>query len=113
MWAATGDIRLKQRAAYMVQELAAVQRAHGDGYLCALEGGRKAFAALARGDIRSAAFDLNGEWSPWYTLHKMYARLRDAYRYTGNATALAVETKFAGWAESVLSGPGPAQDQAI
>ncbi|PYP60624.1 MAG: hypothetical protein DMD44_01745 [Gemmatimonadetes bacterium] len=111
MWAATGDARLKQRAAYMVQELAAVQRAHGDGYLCALEGGRKAFAALARGEIRSAAFDLNGEWSPWYTLHKMYAGLRDAYRYTGNGTALAVEIKFAAWAERVLSGLDDAQIQ--
>ncbi|PYP48860.1 MAG: hypothetical protein DMD45_16845, partial [Gemmatimonadetes bacterium] len=111
MWAATGDARLKQRATYIVQELAAVQRAHGDGYLCALEGGRKAFAALARGEIRSAAFDLNGEWSPWYTLHKMYAGLRDAYRHTGNGTALAVEIKFAAWAERVLSGLDDAQIQ--
>jgi len=111
MWAATGDARFKQRATYIVQELAAVQRAHGDGYLCALEGGRKAFAALARGEIRSAAFDLNGEWSPWYTLHKMFAGLRDAYRYTGNATALAVEIKFAAWAERVLSGLDDAQIQ--
>ncbi len=111
MWAATGDARFKQRAAYIVRELAAVQHAHGDGYLSALEGGRKAFAALARGEIRSAAFDLNGEWSPWYTLHKMYAGLRDAYRYTGNATALAVEIKFAAWAERVLSGLDDAQIQ--
>jgi len=111
MWAATGDARFKQRAAYIVRELAAVQHAHGDGYLSALEGGRKAFAALARGEIRSAAFDLNGEWSPWYTLHKMYAGLRDAYRHTGNATALAVEIKFAAWAERVLSGLDDAQIQ--
>jgi hypothetical protein len=33
---------------------------------------------LSKGTIRSAAFDLNGEWSPWYTLHKTYAGLRDA-----------------------------------
>src|SRR5437763_1927318 len=111
MWAATGDARFKQRAAYIVRELAAVQHAHGDGYLSALEGGRKAFAALARGEIRSAAFDLSGEWSPWYTLHKMYAGLRDAYRHTGNATALAVEIKFAAWAERVLSGLDDAQIQ--
>ena len=111
MWAATGDVRLKQRAAYIVAELKAVQDAHGDGYLCALEGGRTAFAALARGEIRSAAFDLNGEWSPWYTLHKLYAGLRDAYRHAGNGTALAVEIKFAAWAERVLSGLDDAQIQ--
>src|SRR5439155_382286 len=80
------------------------QDAHGDGYLSALKGGRRAFGELARGEIRSAAFDLNGEWSPWYTLHKTYAGLRDAYRHTGNRTALAVEIKFAAWAERILSG---------
>ena len=67
MWAATGDERFKQRADYIVEELKQVQDKHGDGYLSALEGGRAAFGALAQGDIRSAAFDLNGEWSPWYS----------------------------------------------
>ncbi len=104
MWAATGDRRFKDRADYIVQELKVVQDKHGDGYLCALKGGRDCFNALARGEIRSAAFDLNGEWSPWYTLHKTFAGLRDAYRYTGNRTALDVETKFAAWAERILAG---------
>ena len=100
MWAATGDTRFRERADYIVGELKAVQDKHGDGYLSALEGGRRAFDALAKGEIRSAAFDLNGEWSPWYTLHKTYAGLRDAYRFAGNRTALAVETRFAAWAGS-------------
>src|SRR3989440_257050 len=64
MWAATGDARFKERVDYIVRELKTVQDAHGDGYLSALAGGRKAFGDLARGEIRSAAFDLNGEWSP-------------------------------------------------
>ena len=103
MYAATGDIRFKDRAAYLVRELAAVQAKQGDGYLGALEGGREAFALLSRGEIHSAAFDLNGLWSPWYTLHKTFAGLRDAHRYTGNRTALDVEVRFAGWAERVLT----------
>ncbi len=103
MWAATSDEHFKQRADYIVEELKQVQDRHGDGYLSALEGGRDAFGQLARGEIRSASFDLNGEWSPWYTLHKTYAGLRDAYRYTGNRTALDVEIKFAEWAEDILS----------
>jgi len=111
MWAATGDRRFKDRADYVVAELKQVQDKHGDGYLSALEGGRRAFGDLARGEIRSAAFDLNGEWSPWYTLHKTYAGLRDAYRHTGNQTALDVETKFAAWAEKILSGLNDAQLQ--
>lgn len=103
MWAATGDGQFKQRAAYIVDELKAVQDRHGDGYLSALEGGRRAFGALARGEIRSASFDLNGEWSPWYTLHKTFAGLRDAYRFTANRTALEVESRFAAWAEGILT----------
>jgi DUF1680 family protein len=109
MYAATGDERFKERADYLVGEMKAVQDAHGDGYLVALEGGRECFARLARGEIESASFDLNGEWAPWYTLHKTFAGLRDAYRHTGNRTALEVETAFAGWAEGVLSGLSEAQ----
>lgn len=81
-----------------------VQDKQGDGFLCALQGGRACFNALAKGEIRAAAFDLNGQWSPWYTLHKTFAGLRDAYRYTGNRTALNVEAKFAGWTAHTLSG---------
>ncbi len=111
MWAATGEPEFKARADYIVAELKEVQDAHGDGYLVALEGGRRCFDELARGEIRSAAFDLNGEWSPWYTLHKTYAGLRDAYRYAGNRTALNVEIAFAAWAERILAGLDDAQIQ--
>jgi DUF1680 family protein len=103
MYTATGDARFRDRSNYLVGELKEVQDKHGDGYLSALEGAREAFAALNRGEIRSAAFDLNGLWSPWYTLHKTFAGLRDAYRHTGNATALQIETAFAGWVERVLA----------
>src|SRR5215831_6190650 len=111
MYLATGDPRFKARADYLVRELKEVQDKHGDGYLSALEGGREAFAALSKGEIRSAAFDLNGLWSPWYTLHKTFAGLRDAYRYTGNRTALAMEIKYAAWAERVLAPLSEAQVQ--
>lgn len=104
MWAATGDARFKERADYIVKELKEVQDKHGDGYLSALEGGRECFNAVAAGNIRSGSFDLNGLWSPWYTLHKTYAGLRDAYRYTGNKTALEVEIRFAAWAEGITCG---------
>lgn len=73
MYAATGDPRFKERADYIVKELKEVQDKNGDGYLGALEGGRRCFEALARGEIKAASFDLNGEWSPWYTLHKTFA----------------------------------------
>jgi uncharacterized protein len=110
MYLATGDAQFKARADYLVAGLKEVQDKNGDGYLCALENGRKAFAELHDGVIRSAPFDLNGLWSPWYTLHKTFAGLRDAYRHAGNATALDVETKFATWADGIL---GPLNDTQL
>ncbi|HYT65333.1 MAG TPA: beta-L-arabinofuranosidase domain-containing protein, partial [Vicinamibacterales bacterium] len=113
MWAATGDPHFKQRADYIVDELKIVQDAHKNGYLGAIMNGEDAFNELAKGNIRSGGFDLNGLWSPWYTLHKTYAGLRDAYRYTGNRKALDVEIKYAEWAESLLSKLDDAQTQKM
>ncbi len=108
MYAGTGDPRFKERADYIVKELKEVQDKRGTGYLGALTDsngtdGAVLFEQIATGDIRSSSFDLNGMWSPWYTLHKTFAGLRDAYRYTGNCTALELEIKFAEWAERILS----------
>ncbi len=103
MYQATGDARFKERADYLVAGLKEVQDKNGNGYLVALENGRKAFGELHDGIIHSQPFDLNGLWSPWYTVHKTFAGLRDAYRHTGNRTALDVETKFAAWAEGILA----------
>jgi uncharacterized protein len=103
MWAATGDARFKQRADYIVSELKVVQDKNGDGFAGALQGVHECFSEASKGNIRSANFDLNGLWSPWYTLHKTYAGLRDAYRHTGNQTALDIEVKFAEWASAFLT----------
>lgn len=113
MWSATGDSRFKERADYIVSQLKEVQDATGNGYLGALADGQERFAEVARGDIRSGGFDLNGLWSPWYVLHKDYAGLRDAYRLTGNKLALELEVKFAAWAEGVLSKLDDAQTQRM
>ena len=118
-YAVTRDKRFKDRADYLVREMREVQEARGDGYLGAIgtaaqgttpsRDGRAVFGDVAKGDIRSAAFDLNGMWSPWYTLHKTFAGLRDAYRHTGNRAALAIEVKFAAWAETVFRPLGDEQ----
>jgi uncharacterized protein len=113
MWAGTGDVRFKERADYIVKELKEVQTANGNGYLGALEGGQERFNEVAQGNIRSGGFDLNGLWSPWYVLHKVYAGLRDAYRFTGNRDALELEVGFAGWAEGILSKLTQAQVQKM
>jgi DUF1680 family protein len=116
----TGDPAFKKRADYLVAEMKEVQDKRGDGYLGAImtneqgttpaKDGHEVFKEVAKGDIRSGAFDLNGLWSPWYTLHKTFAGLRDAYRLTGNKMALEVETRFAKWAEGVLA---PLSDEQL
>lgn len=113
MYAATGDARFKERVDYIVREFKEVQDKHGDGYLGALANGKEQMIEVSKGNIRSASFDLNGLWSPWYVLHKTYAGLRDAYRYTGNRTALELEIKFAAWAESIMSKLDDAQTQKM
>ena len=114
-WAASGDARFRDRANYIVNELKLIQDAQGDGYLGALMDrnrvdGKILFQQLSQGIIRSGGFDLNGMWSPWYVEHKIFAGLRDAYRYTENRTALDVEIKFATWAEAILA---PLSDEQI
>ena len=113
MWAATGDERFKQRADYIVKELKEVQAKFGDGFLNAQEGARECFDAVARGNIRTGGFDLNGLWVPWYVQHKTLAGLRDAYRYTANKTALEIEIKNAEWIEKILAGLTEAQNQLM
>jgi len=113
MYAATGDQRFKDRVDYIVNEMKEVQDKNGDGFLSALEGVRDKFAEVSAGNIRSSFFDLNGLWSPWYTLHKTYAGLRDAYRYAGNRTALELEIKYAAWAEAILLKMNPDQIQRM
>src|SRR5262252_1688724 len=113
MYAATGDARFKQRADYIVNELKIVQDKQGDGYVFALLNGKKNFEDVSNGDIRSSGFDLNGMWSPWYVLHKTCAGLRDAYRYTGNRTALDIEIRAAQWAETILDRMSDAQTQKM
>ena len=55
MYQATGDERFKQRADYLVAGLKEVQDTNGDGYLVALDNGRKAFGELHDGDHPLAA----------------------------------------------------------
>jgi hypothetical protein len=118
MYAATGDERFKQRAEYLVSELKVVQDRQGDGYIGAQADkdgvdGKVRFQELSRGIIRSGGFDLNGLWSPWYVVHKIFAGLRDAYRFTGNRAALDVEIKYAAWVESIVSKLDDGQTQRM
>ena len=100
MWAATGDADMKQRLDYMVNELAACQRANGNGYVGAVPGGRQLWEQIAAGQM-AIANGLNGAWVPWYNLHKTFAGLRHAWLIAGNSTARDVLVRLADWCDTL------------
>ncbi len=111
MFQTTGDSRFLERVNYTIDQLKMLQDADGDGYIGAFPNGKKVFEEeVARGNIRSAGFDLNGIWAPFYTQHKVLSGLRDAYRLCGNQTALEVEKRFADWIGTIVT---PLNDEQV
>jgi DUF1680 family protein len=104
MYRSTGDTQFLDRVNYIVDELKFLQDKDGDGYIGAMPDGKRVFEEeVAKGNIRSAGFDLNGIWAPFYTQHKIMAGLRDAYRLCGNKTALEIEKQFADWIGTIVN----------
>jgi uncharacterized protein len=113
MVAATGDAELGRRLAYMVDELAACQRAHGNGYVGPIPDGKTFWADVAAGRIRADNFSVNSRWVPWYNLHKLYAGLRDAWLIAGHAPAREVLIGLADWCDRLVAGLSDEQLQAM
>ena len=113
MYAVTGDERLRDRVDYIVDELALCQAEHGDGYVAAIPGGKESLLKAGRGQIDARAFDLNGIWVPWYTLHKELAGLRDAYLYCDSDKAREVAKKLADWSDRTTSDMSDAEWQKM
>ncbi|SDF73676.1 glycoside hydrolase family 127 protein [Terriglobus roseus] len=90
MYGATRDERFKQRADYIVNELRDCQVAGETGLVSAFPEGNGLMATVLSGKKYTGV--------PWYTLHKVYAGLRDARVYTDNPVALEVLIKFCDWA---------------
>jgi DUF1680 family protein len=110
MYLTTGNTEFLNRANYIVSELKACQDADVTGYIGAFPDGKRILEEeVAKGNIRSKGFDLNGIWVPYYTQHKVMAGLRDAYRMCGNTTALSVSEKFADWLYTVVDDLSPDQ----
>jgi len=103
MVASTGDNRFKVKVDYVVDELDKCQQARKTGYIGAIPKEDSIFWKLQYGIIKSSGFDLNGGWSPWYTVHKVMAGLTDAYMYADSQKALFIVLKMADWTESILN----------
>jgi uncharacterized protein len=102
MFASTGDTQFKGKVDFVVAELDKCQIARKSGYVGAIPNEDSIFWKVQLGIIKSSGFDLNGGWSPWYTVHKVMAGLADAYLYASNQKALDLVLKMADWAESIL-----------
>lgn len=92
MYAATGSELFKQKGDSLVNGLAEVQTALGNGYLSAYP------EELINRNIRGTSV-----WAPWYTLHKLFSGLIDQYLYSDNQKALEVVIRMADWAYHKLN----------
>ena len=97
-YATSKDVRYKKVIDRIVGELAECQDHRKDGYIGAIPNGDHLWSEVKLGHIRTGGFDLNGYWSPWYTCHKIFAGLMDAYTLTGSKRALVIAERFGDWA---------------
>lgn len=118
---ATGDEELKRRLLYIVDELDAVQNAHGDGYALAVKDGRKVFAEIASGKINVkinpkteyCAF-INGRFEPIYTMNKILLGLWRIYLATDSEKAKRVFLRLSDWfGNSIVEKLNDAQLQKV
>jgi len=84
VYAQTGDAALKQKADFIVSELARCQEINGGEWVGSIP--EKYMYLMANG---------RPMWSPQYTLHKTLMGLYDMYAVGGNEQALTILDKFA------------------
>ncbi len=113
MYASTGDQRFKANVDFIVGELAICQQARKTGYVGGIPNEDSIFGKLLRGEIKTSGFDMNGGWSPWYTVHKVMAGLVDAYLYCNNQQALTVVIKMADWTGYIIKNLNQVQMQKM
>ncbi|MGR6329439.1 beta-L-arabinofuranosidase domain-containing protein [Sphingomonas sp. XXL09] len=86
----TRDARFRARIEHVAAELAACQATSGSGLVCAFPKGPALVAAHLRGEPITGV--------PWYTLHKVFAGLRDSAVLADSETSRAVLLRLADWA---------------
>jgi len=100
-YAATGDVRFREKIDYMVNALAECQEAFAaggkvhDGFLSAYD--EEQF------DLLEKLTRYPEIWAPYYTLDKIMSGLYDCHTLAGNAQALAIESKMGDWVYARLS----------
>lgn len=111
IYAQTGDEEFKKSANYIIEELAECQNTAGDGYVAGFtrkkgdvtENGKVIFAEMEKGEIRSAGFNLNGCWVPFYTWHKLFSGLFAAHEFCGSEKALNIAINLGGFIDKFFA----------
>lgn len=99
--AATGARWCRPRVEHIIDELRLCQFANGDGYVLPVD--KSAFVDLACRKLTVTPFSLNGVWVPFYTLHKLLAGLRDAFRLLAVGDSLQLAVGVGEWLERTLA----------
>ena len=97
MYQSTDDKRLLKRLKYVLKELELCQKAGKDGFLLGLKDGRKLFAEVASGKIKTNNPTVNGAWAPVYLINKMLLGLSAAYTQCQMEEALPILIRLADW----------------
>lgn len=93
MFASTGHDEMKRRVDYIIGQLKECQDAGKTGLICAFPDNTTQIDNLVAGRRAIGV--------PWYTLHKIFAGLRDARLFCGSTLARDVLVKLADWAGNV------------
>lgn len=119
-YAATKDgdmrARMKERMDYMVDKMAECQAVFDDntaglyGYIGGLPD-NGVWTGIRAGNF--SAYNRNRGNVPFYTMHKVYAGLRDAWVYGGNEKARVCFLKLCDWGVNLISGLTDAQVQDL
>src|SRR5579884_1608015 len=88
MYSSTGDTAVRDKANYMVAELAKCQSKLGGGYLSAFP--LEFFDRL---------YKREKVWAPFYTIHKIMAGMLDMHQHCSNQQALTVLEGMADWVD--------------
>ncbi len=105
MFASTGNEEFKKRCDHIVGELEECQTAAKTGLINAFPDNTTQIDNLV---TRQRATGV-----PWYTLHKIFAGLRDAHLYCDNAAARTVLVKLSDWAIATTQNMTDAQFEAM
>ncbi len=92
----TGNTEAKEKLDYTVKCIKELQRE--DGYFAGIPSTCFEKTFYSKGQFEVERFSLSSWWVPWYSVHKIYAGLIDAYTYGGNEDALKIVRKMADWA---------------